>query len=404
MSGFELQMNAPPEPIASDYIELGTLVTLWIIGAPLNLIIYTQLAERPICTRLDILKRHLNYSDLLVIFIYVPSRAAWLLTYDWRGGNFLCATLKMAHTLSFQISSNIIVVIAVDRLLTVISNSHHRPDRAHKRINIMLALAWAAAFVISAPQLAVWRTYEPYRNWSQCMQIWEISRAEAIFKNNTRINVNELMPGENLYVIIHMLLIFWLPAFIVMLSYIIVSVWVWLNSSPSLLMNGNPRGSESSRGISYHTGMETIDTVVTRTTGVQFATNPKIVISDEQHQPLNCDTRASSATSADILRHNSTTKVIMASALRSHSTFSVKVNRTRAIRVSLMLITTYVMCWLPYNALSLTQFFNSELFSKHANKLYAFHSLMVLNSVINPFLYMGNIGKNLCPTKSKRYS
>ncbi|PIO59745.1 hypothetical protein TELCIR_18781, partial [Teladorsagia circumcincta] len=92
----------PPEPIFSDYLEMTSLVLMFIIGAPLNLAAYTQLAERPMTSRLDLLKRHLNYSDLLVIFIYVPSRACWLLTYDWRGGDLLCRVVKMMHTVAFQ--------------------------------------------------------------------------------------------------------------------------------------------------------------------------------------------------------------------------------------------------------------------------------------------------------------
>ncbi|CAK5084999.1 unnamed protein product [Meloidogyne enterolobii] len=49
------------------------------------------------------LKKHLNYSDLLVLFIYVPSRACWLVTYDWRGGDLLCRLIKFAHTFAFQV-------------------------------------------------------------------------------------------------------------------------------------------------------------------------------------------------------------------------------------------------------------------------------------------------------------
>uniref|UniRef100_A0A0K0DQB5 G_PROTEIN_RECEP_F1_2 domain-containing protein n=1 Tax=Angiostrongylus cantonensis TaxID=6313 RepID=A0A0K0DQB5_ANGCA len=32
----------PPEPIFSDYLEMTTLVLMFIIGAPLNLAAYTQ--------------------------------------------------------------------------------------------------------------------------------------------------------------------------------------------------------------------------------------------------------------------------------------------------------------------------------------------------------------------------
>lgn len=35
-------MDEPPEPIASDYVELGTLIVLFLIGGPINLVAYTQ--------------------------------------------------------------------------------------------------------------------------------------------------------------------------------------------------------------------------------------------------------------------------------------------------------------------------------------------------------------------------
>uniref|UniRef100_A0A1I7WML1 G_PROTEIN_RECEP_F1_2 domain-containing protein n=1 Tax=Heterorhabditis bacteriophora TaxID=37862 RepID=A0A1I7WML1_HETBA len=129
----------PPEPIFSDYVEMTSLVLMFIIGAPLNLAAYTQLAERPLSSRLDLLKRHLNYADLLVLFVYVPSRACWLLTYDWRGGDLLCKIVKMMHTFAFQSSSNIIVCIGLDRLFSVFSASHQSPAKAQRRIRIMLA-------------------------------------------------------------------------------------------------------------------------------------------------------------------------------------------------------------------------------------------------------------------------
>ncbi|VDO73692.1 unnamed protein product [Onchocerca flexuosa] len=37
-----IDIEEPPEPIASDYVELGTLIILFIIGGPLNLAAHTQ--------------------------------------------------------------------------------------------------------------------------------------------------------------------------------------------------------------------------------------------------------------------------------------------------------------------------------------------------------------------------
>lgn len=39
----------------------------------------------------------------MIVFVYIPSRTCWLMTYDWRGGNLLCKLVKMFHTLAFQV-------------------------------------------------------------------------------------------------------------------------------------------------------------------------------------------------------------------------------------------------------------------------------------------------------------
>uniref|UniRef100_A0AC34QT80 G-protein coupled receptors family 1 profile domain-containing protein n=1 Tax=Panagrolaimus sp. JU765 TaxID=591449 RepID=A0AC34QT80_9BILA len=422
-------MDHPPEPILSDYIEMGTLVLLFLIGGPLNLAAYTQIAERPSYTRLDILKKHLNYSDLFVLFIYVPSRACWLLTYDWRGGDLLCRLVKCLHTLAFQISSNVIVCIALDRLLSVLSPSHHSPEKAHKRTRIMLWIAWVAAFIISAPQFVVWRSYLAFEeiNWSQCMQIWEITRAKAYLNNNTDINYSALMQEENIYVVVHMLLIFWIPATIVVLCYLIVSCWVYFNSKPLAFNLENARNStcgtaimSSSRtrngtrttaitgsavitdkhyatGVSYHTGIDTVETIISKPTGVHFATNPKIIINDEVMQPLT--TRQPRGSTASFHMLPAAMPVIS-----NNATYSAKLNRSyrsRAIRVSFLLVAAYIICWLPYNALSLIQFIAPDTFSKYGNQIYCLHGTIVLNSVINPFLY-GLFGGKCRPKRRNR--
>ncbi|KHN75582.1 hypothetical protein Tcan_01026, partial [Toxocara canis] len=62
--------------------------------------------------------------------------------------------------------------------------------------------------------------------------------------------------------------------------------------------------------------------------------------------------------------------------------------RSRALRVSFLLVAAYIICWLPYNGLSLYQFVDPAGFVEaHANKVYCLHSIMVFNSVINPYLY-----------------
>ncbi|VDM55970.1 unnamed protein product [Angiostrongylus costaricensis] len=380
----------PPEPIFSDYLEMTTLVLMFIIGAPLNLAAYTQLAERPTTSRLDLLKRHLNYSDLLVIFVYVPSRACWLLTYDWRGGDVLCRVVKMMHTVAFQSSSNVIVCIALDRLFSVFSVTRHSPEKANQRIRILLAGAWTTAIIIALPQLIVWRNYVPFQhiNWSQCLQIWEITRHE------NPVMKHEAFNAEAWYSIVHIGLIFWIPTIIIVVSfqfsicqsekrtsremsqhrkgnlliqmcYVMVLSWVFINSRPSISRGGNRTGS-------LQTGCETVDTIITRTSAP-----PRIVVSDES--TLHLTTRPSIVSSEG--------SAIVRTSVHNSQSYHASVNRSRAVRVSFLLVAAYIICWLPYNLLSLVHIIDKQLFKNSFNKFYFLHEFMVFNSVVNPYLY-----------------
>ena len=56
--------------------------------------------------------------------------------------------------------------------------------------------------------------------------------------------------------------------------------------------------------------------------------------------------------------------------------------------VTLRLMLVYVLCWLPYNVLSLWMMLDKRPGSNVVQeKLYFLNGLIVLNSVINPFIY-----------------
>jgi len=162
--------------------------------------------------------------------------------------------------------------------------------------------------------------------------------------------------------------------------------------------------------VTYRSAHGSVETVtVTRSTGVQFAANPKILVNDDLVRPLNAPTGSVAPTSklangsANRAGSNSSTVTVnvvtatlpdqpgasITSAMRhsQSSSYSARVNRSRAIRVSFLLVTAYIVCWLPYNGLSLIQFVNPDIFHKHANKVYCLHGMIVFNSVINPYLY-----------------
>uniref|UniRef100_A0A0N5A1T6 G_PROTEIN_RECEP_F1_2 domain-containing protein n=1 Tax=Parastrongyloides trichosuri TaxID=131310 RepID=A0A0N5A1T6_PARTI len=410
-------LDTPPKPITSDYVELGYLVMMFMIGGPLNLAAYTQNFERNTITRLDILKRHLNYSDLLVLFVYVPSRVCWLVTYDWRGGDFLCKTVKFLHTFVFQISSNVIVVIGIDRLLSVMSHKNLTSKTGLRRTRQMLFVAWILAVVLSSPQVTIWKNYMAFKkyHWSQCMTTWQIRENEISIQsqfNNSQLvdtlklenEYLELRSSENLYLILHVLCIFWIPAAIICICYIVVSTWVYFNSKPSTTFY------ELGRFKGHTTYQTSGGTLSNNNSGQQQLMHSPTKKLNKLLKSSNNKKMLTSTFSSNTSLYKSSTKNVqrkvklsitesfsdsqllsknpeIGKTIFNSTTYHAKITRSRAIKVSFLLITAYFICWLPYNIMSIVRYLFPTIFEETSKKLHFLHGFIVLNSVINPFIY-----------------
>ncbi|CEF68184.1 Gonadotropin-releasing hormone receptor [Strongyloides ratti] len=417
-------LDVPPKPITSDFVELGYLVMLFMIGGPLNLAAYTQNFERTTTTRLDILKRHLNYSDLLVLFIYVPSRVCWLVTYDWRGGDFLCKMIKFLHTFVFQISSNVIVVIGIDRLLSVTSHTNLSSKGGLKRTRKMLAFAWIIAILLSSPQFTFWKNYMAFQkyHWSQCLTIWQIRENELFLhlQENITFSVGdfklekeyrELKNSESIYLILHVLCIFWIPAAIICMCYIIVSSWVYFNSKPSSTPFQDPEGNKTQTTYPQSGGTNSTDiqqpfinlplkgkTSTTIESGKQtlittysLSSTANKSLKKEVKRPLRKGKYCLTESLSDSQLFSKNPDV--GKTIFNSTTYYAKITRSKAIKVSFLLITAYFICWLPYNVMSIVRYLFPNIFEETSKKLHFLHGFIVFNSVINPFIYgLFNIG------------
>uniref|UniRef100_A0A914WCB9 G-protein coupled receptors family 1 profile domain-containing protein n=1 Tax=Plectus sambesii TaxID=2011161 RepID=A0A914WCB9_9BILA len=345
----------PPTRIASDYIEMGYLLVLGAVGAIVNLIAFTNLNERPSVARRDrllVLKQHMNYSDMMVIFLYTTSRVCWLTIYTWNGGDVLCKFVKFGQALSFQISSNVVVVIAVDRALSVLVPLRGCRTAAVARVHGLLIGAWVTAVALSLPQMFVWKVFEPFPNWPQCSGIWEISRWQLSLENKQNTTIYYAFTAERIYNIYHIVVIFWLPLALITLCYATVIVWLWKRRSTV----SSPSSVSTYAG---HVGLSTSRSPAC--SSVRFA-----VVTEET-------------------RGSSNYKLATTRPFRTRST---SCSRRQAMRVSCALVVAYVLCWLPYNSLVLWQLIDPVGYSAQIeSKMYFINGLIVVNSVVNPFLY-----------------
>ena len=77
---------------------------------------HTQYRSR---TNVHYLVFHLTIADTITCFITLPMETAWRATIEWYAGNLLCKALMMVRTGGFILSSNLLVVLSIDRYISI---------------------------------------------------------------------------------------------------------------------------------------------------------------------------------------------------------------------------------------------------------------------------------------------
>ncbi|KAI6206225.1 Gonadotropin-releasing hormone receptor [Aphelenchoides besseyi] len=368
---FELSQDgsslAIPERLLSDYLEMLLLAAMIIVGAPLNAMTLMRLVNslrkskgsgktKQEATRVSFiwLKIHLTVIDLIVILLYCPAHIGWLISYTWKGGEFLCVAVQYSWDFCFHLMSFGVVGIAVDRVRTVyrlmnISTNAmdlHAPRKQLKFVRRLIIFCYVAAALFSVPQWFVWTTIE-MTTWSQCTTIWHRQRAIQYMNNE---EITESFQGERLYSIFHLFTVFWVPFIVLFAAYLYIVVFLFCYSirptitvdDPSGLLRVNNNDSDSADGENMHLWPNT------------------------RTPPWNGSIRSGSQT-------------IPAWRLEM---------RSKMFRTTVYVIAAYLICWMPYNVMAMATFFDSELQTFVSMHLELLRVCVLLNTLLNPFIYM----------------
>jgi len=171
---------------------IGMMSNTWV------LIIAGRQAKRPdIRTRTNVhyLVYHLTIADAITCFVTLPMETIWRATIQWYAGNFVCKVLMMARTGGFILSSNMLVVLSIDRYISI-SNplSSLNTARQRRRARLMVVLAWLTTLLFSSPQAVIFRVMKhPQADFYQCTT-WNFF--EGFASNVTEGNTTRLLlPG-----------------------------------------------------------------------------------------------------------------------------------------------------------------------------------------------------------------
>ncbi|KAL1491477.1 hypothetical protein ABEB36_012071 [Hypothenemus hampei] len=133
----------------------------------------------------------------------IDFQVGWRLTGRWIAGNAACKIVQFMRALGPYLSSNVLVCISLDRYFAVMYPL--RVNAARKRGKIMLFVAWGASLIYCVPQCFVYHVkhHPDYVDFKQCVTFGSFS--------------SEFM--ELMYNIISILLLYFIPLFVIIVAY-----------------------------------------------------------------------------------------------------------------------------------------------------------------------------------------
>lgn len=213
-------------------------------------------------------------------------------------------------------------------------------------------------------------------DFTQCTTIWEARKIHNNTIEDSALRENGGL-GETTYTMIHLLSAFWVPLFIIAISYTLICVR-YLNHV--LAMAGN-----------LNRPLPATETL--RLTSARFTEISQAVAAWSKRCP-----RASPDAITDTypsygsarrpgLRLKSPGITPDDSQTQQQQPSAVVQCRTRVFRTSGLVVLCYVCCWAPYNILALWKVVDPSSFYPLSEQLNILNALIVLNSVFNPLIY-----------------
>lgn len=95
---------------------------------------------------------HLSISDVLVTGFCIIGEAAWTYTVEWLAGEYVCKTFKLMQMFSLYLSTNVMVLIGIDRWVAV--KYPMKSLNTSRRCHRFLVISYVISFVLSIPQVS----------------------------------------------------------------------------------------------------------------------------------------------------------------------------------------------------------------------------------------------------------
>ncbi|CAH1392935.1 unnamed protein product [Nezara viridula] len=167
-------------------IEMATLAVMFVMtvvgnGAVLAaLFARRQSATRTKVPRMNFFMLHLCVADMCTAWLNILPQLAWEVTFRFKGGEFLCKSVKFGQTLGPYLSSYVLTVTALDRYQAICHPLTYC-SWSSKRARAMIMGAWALSITFCTPQLTIFSYQEVAPGVFDCWAVFSQPYGERVY-------------------------------------------------------------------------------------------------------------------------------------------------------------------------------------------------------------------------------
>ncbi|XP_034231867.1 neuropeptide S receptor-like [Thrips palmi] len=367
--------NATANDINSFYFfhtaQFAVLWVLFVLIVPGNSAVLLALAfNKHRKSRMNFFIMQLAIADLAVGLISVPTDLAWRMTVAWHAGNLACKLIRFLQVMVTYSSTYVLVALSIDRYDAITHPMNF--STSGRRSRILVAGAWTLSFLFAVPTLLLFEEREVQGQrqcWIELPQPWH----------------------WRLYVTLVALVVFALPAIIISACYTVIVCTIWNKSHGLTGPSRRPRATH--RALIPGPLLERVKSVPTRWRCSQDdAGLPDAAAGSARGGSSRCKGRVSS------FRPRPFTATPAGGSFgppkeepdcrRASSRGLIPRAKVKTVKMTLVIVFVFVLCWSPYFVLNLLQVYDHIPRTQSNIAVASFvQSLAPLNSAANPLIY-----------------
>ncbi|CAH1252650.1 AVPR1B [Branchiostoma lanceolatum] len=358
----------------SRVIALGVLFTAGLCG---NLCVCNWMrVHRKKKSRHNTFVLNLTVADLLVTLITVLSQIIWELMEDaWMALDVGCRVVKFGQVFAIIASSNMIVLLALDRHNVIIKpfSSRWRPWK-------ITAAGWAVSVLLAAPQAYVFREVLDEDGVPYCRSIFSSQPAWHL----------------QIYIIYGATVVFVVPFCILSYTYSRVLAKVWIRARA-----GSPRELERKAGGSRKTQRRVscvaqagnllprakLEGQVSNGSCLQLADESSARRAGVIKADLECKSHPAARCKHPNQNQHVSLELVLLEKADAQSVWVSDSQPVKTLKMTLVIIMAFVLCGLPYFIVEIKVAFGGM--SQLDMDVYAVLGVFaVANSAVNPFVFL----------------